>query len=195
MNQSHPNSTDLSRREAIERLYLMGWAQTRIARQVNISLEQLTAELQVIRDGWVQSSLRRVDAAQAQELARIDHLESVAWAAWRRSCQDDETTKAVWTDGAKSRAEKTTRKQTGDGTFLTRVAWCIDKRCEILGLKERLQHKPNATTDHVEVDQAKAAIDQILAAVDEREGASGSETTPDRFAHGTRRRGKSAGSE
>ncbi len=77
--------------------------------------------------------------AKARELAKVDTLEVEYWDAWKRSQQNAEveTTKMQGSDPDKpGRLEKQKRVegQVGDPRFLAGVQWCIQKRCEILGV-------------------------------------------------------------
>ena len=45
-----------------------------------------------VREQWLQSSLLDFDARKAQELARIDRVETEAWAAWEKSKRAREIT-------------------------------------------------------------------------------------------------------
>ncbi len=118
-------------------MYLHGALQVDIADALGINQSTVSRDLQALHKEWQESALIDVDAAKAQELARVDELERTYWEAWIRSCEDAETatTKAV-TVGADKRYEAATRRQeqTGDPRFLAGVQWCIEQRCKIIGL-------------------------------------------------------------
>jgi hypothetical protein len=72
-------------RAEIARRYLQGETQAAIAATLSVSREQVKYDLGEIRKEWLSSSIRDFDEAKAAELAKIDHLESIAWDAWFRS--------------------------------------------------------------------------------------------------------------
>jgi hypothetical protein len=143
-----PKRTKVQRdrdRAEIARLYLTGALQIDIGARLGLSQQQISYDLKAIRKEWLQSSLRDFDEARSQELAKIDHLETTYWDAWRRSVEkrEIETSKMVETAGGQ-RMEAATRTelQAGDPRFLAGVQWCIDRRCKLLGLDapDRIEH-------------------------------------------------------
>lgn len=143
-------------RRNIADLYLQGWLQTDIAKEVSLSPATISRDLKALQAGWLRSALIDFDKAKARELAEIDHLEREYWEAWLRSCEDAETatqkqkgkvTKRQDDEGqfvAEQPAEvsKTRKGQAGDPRFLAGIQWCIEKRCKILGIEAaiKLQH-------------------------------------------------------
>lgn len=107
-------------RRLIAELYLTGHNQFDIRDQLNaredvaytICQQQVGYDLKVIRGRWARSGIRDFDAARAQELAKIDRLESEYWEAWERVVPDDRTAPQ----------------------YLSGVMSCIDRRCKLLGL-------------------------------------------------------------
>lgn len=150
-------------RVEVARLYLRGHSQPEIARLVTearieaveaelkrelhpieqneheFSLAMVKYDLGKIREAWRQSALIAFDARIAEELARIDNLEVEYWRAWERSTHNKEIEvgRIIGTSGGQpERTEAMTRSegQAGDPRFLQGVAWCIDRRCKLLGL-------------------------------------------------------------
>jgi len=124
----------------ISDLYLQGWLQVDIAEEVGISTATVCRDISYLQEAWQQSSLVNIDAKKAEELAKVDRLEREYWRAWVRSCEDAET---IRQEGSKNIADekvkpvkivKTAKGQAGDPRFLAGVQWCINKRCEILGI-------------------------------------------------------------
>lgn len=126
------------RRRKVSAAYLQGKTQPEIAVELAVTQATISRDLKAVREEWMQSALVDMNAAKAQELAKIDLLEIEYWQGWRRSIGErlDETTKGINVDGRLVPAEKTVKKITmlGDTRFLDGVQWCIDKRCKILGL-------------------------------------------------------------
>lgn len=123
--------------EETARLYLQGWSQVRIAEKVGVSQPQISLDLKEIRKRWLESSIRDFDQVKAEELAKIDKLESTAWEAWERSVGDRTvTTYKTGVNGKGEVDELTERKEklNGDPRYLTIVENCILRRCKIFGI-------------------------------------------------------------
>jgi hypothetical protein len=112
-----------------------------IAERLTISHVTVCRDIKTLHQVWLKSSLVDYDEAKGKELAKVDKLEYEYWVAWERSCEDAET---VRQEGIKKnegdtkvipdKIVKTAKGQAGDPRFLAGVQWCINKRCEILGL-------------------------------------------------------------
>lgn len=126
----------------IASLYLRGLTHWGIAEELNkrrpyaLTRSAITRDLQRIRKHWLASSLRDFDEAKAQELAKIDHVEAEAWAAWERSKESQVSTKTRREEGkeAKTSAERTETQRVGDPRWLQVVDSCIAHRIRLLGL-------------------------------------------------------------
>ena len=131
-------------RRNIANYYLQGWLQSDIADKLNLSQPTISRDISVLQEQWRESSLVDIDEKKAEELAKIDTLEREYWQAWKRSCEDAETVtqKAIDADGIKRReAQNVTKGQAGDPRFLAGVQWCINKRCEIIGIDAPKRHE------------------------------------------------------
>jgi len=121
-------------------LYLQGWIQADIAKEVGISPATVSRDIKALQAEWLQSALIDIDAAKAQELAKIDRVERECWDAWVRSCQDAETFKQKGAPDEQpgkvktAYVERIVKGQAGDSHFLDGVLSCIDRRCKILGI-------------------------------------------------------------
>jgi Trp operon repressor len=73
------------RRSQVAELYLTGKTQKQIAEQFGVNFAQISRDLKVIRQEWLESRVRDFDEAKAEELAKNDVLEVEYWDAWRRS--------------------------------------------------------------------------------------------------------------
>src|SRR5437763_248565 len=142
-----PKRTPAERERDLERLavlYCRGMSQLAMAEKLGVSRQQIGYDLRTLNQRWQESALAHLDAKKARELARLDHLEAVAWDAWERSCQDAETISSSMVKGRigkegvalpdLQKVAKITKHQIGDPRFLEQVYKCIDKRCEVLGL-------------------------------------------------------------
>jgi hypothetical protein len=153
--KNHLHTAQQERRWKVARLYLQGKAQVEIGQLLGVTQACVSMDLAAIRKVWVEEAQDDYIAARARELAKIDHLESVAWEAWDRSTKDAEvrTTKKekaprvpTGRDGRPRRGAKPklgtikfiedlrVTGQSGNPAFLDRVAWCIEMRSKLLGL-------------------------------------------------------------
>jgi hypothetical protein len=143
----------LDRRKRVAEMYLQGLRQWEIGRRLGVTQQCIAKDVLALEKEWLASTLVDIDSAKAKELARIDRLERVAWAAWRRSCRRKEkaTTRMerkMHEDAQKAKAitSKATELRDGNPEYLKRVEWCISKRCELLKLDppQRLEHGGSA---------------------------------------------------
>lgn len=136
----------------IQTLYVRGDTLRHIARQLNaerpysLSHQTIANDVNDLLNRWRKAMVEKIDELQAAELLRINGVEREAWEAWERSKDKREKTLAETKTGKGSgkdqRTQITSETLIGDPRFLEKVQWCINKRCEILGLDapRRLQH-------------------------------------------------------
>jgi predicted transcriptional regulator len=137
--QHHRSPAEEERdRRNVSRLYLKGALQAEIAKELGISQPTVSREIKLLVEEWRAERVYDINEAKARELAKVDNLELEYWDAWKRSQQNAEmeSKKAVKTNGAldKQEIQKRSEGQVGEPRFLLGVQWCIDKRCEILGV-------------------------------------------------------------
>ena len=172
----------------IAELYLKGWYQKKIAdhlgeiRPYTLTQQQISGDLKTIRRRWLESSIRDFDELKAQELAKIDHLEVTYWDEWDRSREDRERHETSKTTGQIARdSAKTVRTiGLGDPRYLAGIQWCINKRCDILGLNapQKLAptdpsgHKPYVLTESERMERLMTLLSQAV----EQAKAEGTET-------------------
>ena len=134
----------------IQDWYVRGDSQRTIAerlgglRAYRVSHQTICNDIEAILDRWRQATVQNVDELKAQELAKINTIEREAWRAWERSIGKSERTLAEKRTGEKpgERSQIVRETLVGDPRFLEKVQWCINKRCEILGLNApaKLEH-------------------------------------------------------
>ena len=122
--------------EVIE-LYFTGMTQREIGERLGFSIYQVFKTLQDAKNLWHEWKLDEMDMRISGELARIDRIESEAWAGWNRS-REDEVTRMAETTNSKDRGPETKRRkvrrgQSGEASFLRIALDCVDQRCKILG--------------------------------------------------------------
>lgn len=125
-------------------LYLKGETQAAIGVRLGLSQGQIHYDLKRIRKAWLESALQDFDSKRGRELARLDHLESVAWTSFDKSSEDGP----------------------GDKRFLDVVAKCIERRCRLFGLDAPDKVKVSwqaSLPEGYEADQVKAQFAAMLA--------------------------------
>ena len=142
MNRSEFSVTD--RRHLVAELYLKGKFQSEIARQCEVSQQQISQDLKAIRAAWLAAGIRDFDAIKSEQLAKLDVLETTYWQAWEDSDK---------------RVNKLGELMAPDPRYLAGVESVIDKRCRIFGFYSPV--KINIS----EIDQAlESAWDQYMGA-------------------------------
>lgn len=118
-------------------MYLRGQRQSDIAAHLGITQQQVSYDLSILQKRWQKAALHAIDARKGEELARVDALEREYWLAWHRSQEQRESSLTERTQvdaGERTKAQLRREEQVGDPRFLQGIQWCINKRCEILGL-------------------------------------------------------------
>lgn len=130
----------------IAKLYFEGRTQADIAKELNITQQQVSYDLKTLQTRWVEAGKEFIDAAKGRELAKIDNLELEYWKAYRLSQKEFRSVSAkrnrediIKNDDGKrigKITELTLKKETriGEAKYLSGVAWCIERRCKLLGL-------------------------------------------------------------
>jgi predicted transcriptional regulator len=133
---AHARFTKAHLKREIANCYLQGWLQSRIAAHLEVTQPTVSRYLRQIHDDWLCAAQIDFDAAKAEQLARLDHLERTYWDAWERSKEQRESSIQEQIQGETSRLRAQIRKDqdVGDARFLQGVERCIDQRCKILGL-------------------------------------------------------------
>ncbi len=169
-NSDRKNFQIARRRETVARLYAEGTPRTQIAEQAGVSMTTIATDLKAVREQWMRNARRDIGRRTAYELAKIDRLEQAAWEGWQRSCRDAESTK-VTSDGESRRAERSTKGQAGDPKFLDRVAWCINRRFDLMALRTSVHSAANDhDADGLSVERRRTRALAILDRLLERAG-------------------------
>lgn len=156
-NAYHRSKAELLRdRAEVAQLYLRGRTQHEIAdhmeqnRSYKYGRTKVQNDIKRIRQKWEESALMDFHKKRAEELAKIDALEREYWEAYMESKEPRQEHKvegqpaetdphtngeASHTSIQPTKIERTTKEPVaGNPQFLKGIQWCIDKRCEILGL-------------------------------------------------------------
>jgi hypothetical protein len=178
------------RRLRVARAYCQGKGIVAIVAAEGVNHGTVSRDLAAVRDEWQNARHGLLDERVAVELAKIDNLEAVAWEAWFRSCEDSQTQKTRKVKGktafevvevseekvkTKERrpvqlpdidtAEMIRRGQSGNPAFLERVSWCINRRCELLGLdtaKRIVLPQAGEGSDELSDEERQAAFLRIV---------------------------------
>jgi len=138
-----PDKQTLNKARLLKRiaeLYLYeNRSQTDMAATLGVSRTTIGRYLGELRDAWQKSALMDFDEARKRELAKIEQLETEYWASWKQSLGGDERETefppgADSDDREQTKLNRKERAPAGNPRYLQGVQWCIDKRCEILGI-------------------------------------------------------------
>lgn len=109
------------RRQYVNELYLQGKYQADIAALVasrfgyEVTQQTISNDLRAVKEQWMRRSTALINEHIAEELAKIDQLEREYQAMFEKS------------KGKNGR-------RLGDVKYKMRVEWCIDRRCQLLGV-------------------------------------------------------------
>ena len=133
-------------RKRIGEMYLQGKLQADIGKELGLDQATISRDLKALHGEWLHSALMDFGEAKSRELAKIDLLEVTYWEAWRRSCEQQEssTTELVKdADGQSKGGRAQLRKEPGlgDPRYLQGVQWCIERRCKIIGIDAPIRNE------------------------------------------------------
>jgi predicted transcriptional regulator len=138
------NDQKLKDFEEIARRYLQGETQASIGKSLGISQQTVSDNLKEIRSRWLESSIRDFDEIKAEQLAKIDRVESECWEQWERSKKQKKTRKneeILTGKGSIIKESETSQDQCGDPRFIAEIMKCIERRCALLGLDSELKYQ------------------------------------------------------
>jgi len=160
-------------RVRIAELYIKGVYQSVIAAELGLDQSQISRDLKAIQKQWVENTTLDLDHFKGKEIAKIDHVERVAWADYARSKQEF---KSVITKGKKfgkddkgkiiaKDKEQTvkTEERNGDPRFLDVVMKCIERRCKLIGLDAPDKHELTGKGGGpIQIEEQRAAVEERL---------------------------------
>lgn len=165
--------------------------------EYTISFQQISYDLDTIRKRWMESANEKMDAIKSRELAKIDAIEKEAWDSWIKS-KGEQTVATRKIIGSLKEANEdkelqseinkmqkktlvsgsTVKKEHGDTRYMNLIMWCIDKRIEILGIKEATKIKVSVSKEQEqrqytsqeeldkEIESATKALNEIKGIID-----------------------------
>ena len=134
----NPLQRDKDRTREVE-LYLKGWSQDAIAREVGISQNVVSLDLAAVRAEWREQRREDIDEARDDLLQQVRQVKREAWDAWNRSVgKRDVTVNELVTGGEagrKTRQQVRSNLSAGDAQHLFSVRWAIEAEAELRGLR------------------------------------------------------------
>lgn len=134
------------RRSIVAKLFLQGMWQSDIAKHVNVTQQQVSKDIAVIRDTWRKSTIEDYNSKVDEELAKINLLEQEYYDAWNRSKDPFKARSIKGRQVGESseivEKQERTEERNGDPRYLQGVQWCIEQRCKILGIPSKLPTQP-----------------------------------------------------
>jgi predicted transcriptional regulator len=118
---------------AILKLSLKGWQQKDIAFELNMSQAMVSRDMRDVRGDLKRSRLNDMNALFARELAKIDLMETEAWAAWDASKGELITSVTTAEEAKGKKAQVKKQQRTGDPRYLETIKWCIAERLRLFG--------------------------------------------------------------
>jgi len=150
-------------RVRIAEMYLQRFTQQEIAEEIGVCRQQISREIQKIRQRWTETYAEELNQALAEEVKKLDGLEREYWQRYRKA--------------------KTNPRVDGIG-ILDRVHKCIRERGELRGFYAKpvigkAKDKPddNGKLKELSTDELRAIMAGTQPAVDE-ELKGGSENDP-----------------
>jgi hypothetical protein len=131
-NQAASESRIAERRTRVAEGYLRGRSMRDLAQELDVALGTISSDMKAIREDWKERASSNFNAHVDEALAKIDRLELEYWSAWDRSV-GKVTTERETLKGDDIEISTTTENKAGDPRFLDGVAWCIERRCRLLG--------------------------------------------------------------
>jgi len=118
----------------VSEMYLHGKTQPEIAEIIGVSQPTISKDLKELRKRWLEKSVQKIDARKAEELAKVDQLERVYWGGWKKSNEYQSIKKKVNGKDVTVLIPVDSSHPFGAKGFLDSIQWCINKRCQILGV-------------------------------------------------------------
>lgn len=138
-------------------MYLEGRPQHEICADLKVSQTTVSLDLKFMKDLWLAESLVDINEKVMREVAKINHLETMAYEGYIRSMQPKEernkrvekVPKSEVVTGEDGKMTKVSNGellpikaisnmkrtgQSGDPRFMEQIRWCVETRLKLLGL-------------------------------------------------------------
>jgi len=123
-----------AKRNEIGRLYLSKKTQTEIGEIIGLTQQSVSLHLKALRTRWIESADMDFNLARAEEIAKLDNLERLAYEEWVVSKKPRITTTIEGASGVETKKQTRTEIPHGNPKFLDIIHKCVAKRCELLGV-------------------------------------------------------------
>jgi len=141
--------------------YLRGHSIPSISAKVGVTVGTVRRYLQLVQEEWRERYTGEIEMLKTRELAKIDALETVYYDAWLNSKETKIIKKRDAENQADSYKEGTITQTPGDTKYLDGVKWCIEKRCQILGIGSkniRISDGENPGRETIDLSDSEVAI-------------------------------------
>jgi hypothetical protein len=101
------------RRRKVAQMYLAGKSQFEIGKVVGVSQVTVSHDLTALREEWAADTAMNFSQRMAEELAKIDRLEEVAWEEYKRSREDAKVLVARTESAPERKKEREDRTRLG----------------------------------------------------------------------------------
>ena len=128
----------------VTELWLRGYPLNKIATALNLGRGQVRGLVQRARAIWLARKDSNLTDAIAEQLRRVDLIETNAWDAWERSTKEFIETKVQQTKEGTFKT-RTTKNGVGDPRFLETALKCVEQRCKLLGVYKPPEERAEMT--------------------------------------------------
>lgn len=121
-------------------LYLKGYSMMEISKTVKLSISMIREMIDESRRLWIEQHNFELTDLVAEQIAKIDRVESRAWESYeesRKASQTIDAVKGTNKSGVYDSKRKTKRNQFGSAEFLNVILNCIKQRSLLLGLTNK----------------------------------------------------------
>jgi hypothetical protein len=126
--------------ELICQMYLQGFNFFEISKTTELAIPVVKDVIDESRRVWVERHNRSLTDLMAEQVAKIDQVESRAWESYymsRKAYLEEQESSGSNDKGSFSSTRKTKRKQVGSAEFLNIILNCVKQRSELLGLNKK----------------------------------------------------------
>lgn len=142
-----------NRRTKVGPLYLVGWTQTKLAKEFGVSQMTISNDIKAIRKLWTEQTTIDIDAHINEMIARNNSLIDECLRAYHRSLRDSEVATKRKGKGEKGHidiTEMTRAKRDGDSIWIRQIVQLQQENAKILGLYARDKREQKWTDEVIQ---------------------------------------------
>ena len=121
-------------KKLVAQYYLQGKTQGDMVEDFDVSISTVRKYLKELRDEWKLKAVYDFSLAKAEQLARIDEVERVAWEGFHNSVKGSTSTTTMKSNQSNTKMRTKTKPSVSDTKWLDKIQWCVEQRSKILGL-------------------------------------------------------------